>query len=234
MRIHILQHEKFEGPGYIEDWIRGKNHELTYTRFYENSELPASDGFDFLIIMGGSMSVNDEQRFPWLKQEKQFIKSAIENGKIVLGICLGAQLIASSLGKKVFPNLYKEIGWFEITLTPEAKGNKLFDFFPNETNVFHWHGDTFDLPDNATHIAASQGCRNQAFVYKDKVIGLQFHIEATESLLRSMAANGLDELVEDKYIQTEEQLLNGIRFCRQNNTLLKHLLNRLEEEFFKS
>jgi len=231
MRIHLLQHEIFEGPGYIEDWIRGKNYALSYTKFYESDKLPELNSFDFLIIMGGSMSVNDEQKFSWLRREKLFINNAIESGKIVLGICLGAQLIASSLGKKVFPNVYKEIGWFEIKFTPEAKTNKLFDLFPAEENVFHWHGDTFDLPDNSIHIASSRGCRNQAFVFKDKVIGLQFHIEVTKSLLKSMTSNGTDELVEDTYIHTEAQILNGSRYCKQNNTLLKHLLNRIEEIF---
>jgi|YelNatPaOPRAMG01_1025707.scaffolds.fasta_scaffold10362_5 GMP synthase (glutamine-hydrolysing) len=231
MKIHIIQHVEYENPGFIEDWIIEKKHSVSYTKFYKDSELPKLDEFNWLIVLGGPMGVYDEKKFPWLSKEKTFIKQAIENDKIVLGICLGAQLIASSFGWRVYPNLYKEIGWFKITMTVESKYNNLFNFFPEELVVFHWHGDTFELPKGLTNIAQSEACKNQAFVYKEKVIGLQFHLEVTPQSLQNMITNGEDELVEDKYIHTEEQILNGKRYCRQNNNLLRNLLDKIANNF---
>ena len=231
MRIHVLQHVSYEGPGFIEEWIKEKNHSLTFTKFYENYTKPDISRIDWLIIMGGPMGIYDEDKYPWLSSEKILIKSAIDAGKIILGICLGAQLIASCLNKKVFPNMYKEIGWFKIKATPEAKENKLFDFFPEETKVFHWHGDTFDLPADAIHIAASDACKNQAFVYKEKIIGLQFHLEITESLLKEMKTHGSSELIKDKFIQSETALNDGKRYCKQNNLLLRNLLDGIVKNF---
>lgn len=231
MKIHIIQHVEYESPGFIEDWIIEKKYLISFTKFYKDFELPGIDEFDWLIIMGGPMSVYDEKKFTWLEKEKIFIKKAIENDKIVLGICLGAQLIASSLGGKVYPNLYKEIGWFRINMNDNSKINKLFNDFSDEAIVFHWHGDTFELPEGAINMAQSEACKNQAFVYKEKIIGLQFHIEVTPRLLQNMVTNGNDELVDDKYIQTEEQILNGQRYCRQNNNLLRNLLDNIIENF---
>lgn len=104
MRAHYLQHVPFEGLGYIESWLRAKGYPVTGTRFFESTRLPSLDEFDILIVMGGPMSANDESTFPWLGQEKEFIRNAIEAGKSILGICLGAQLIASAMGARVFPN----------------------------------------------------------------------------------------------------------------------------------
>ena len=122
MRIHYLQHESHEGLGCIEDWAKRKGHLITSTKFYEDSKLPDLSAFDFLIIMGGSMGVNDEDKYKWLKSEKDFIKRTINSKKPVLGICLGSQLIADALGAKVYPNKYKEIGWMDIKMTEAAKG----------------------------------------------------------------------------------------------------------------
>src|SRR5690554_3748130 len=178
MRAHYFQHVPFEGLGSIEEWLQAKQFHLTATRFYENTALPELQAVDFLIVMGGPMSVNDEVQHPWLTAEKQFIQQMILAGKPVLGICLGAQLIASAMGARVYPNPEKEIGWWPIYSV--ANGNNDVFRFPPVTSVFHWHGETFDLPDGAIRLAESAGCGNQAFQLGHTVVGMQFHLETTE------------------------------------------------------
>lgn len=227
MRIHILQHERFEGPGYIEVWAKEKNHMITFTKFYEEVKLPGTNDFDMLIIMSGPMGVYDEDKFPWLTSEKIFIKNVIDSGKLVLGICLGSQLIAAALGAKVYPNKFKEIGWFNIKLTENAKNNLLFISFPQQTKVFQWHGDTFDLPEEALLLTESEACKNQAFVYKEKVFALQFHCEVTENSLQEMLEEGKNELKEEKYIQTAEEILQQKELITFNNQILHELLENM-------
>ena len=179
MRIHYLQHVLFEGLGSIEKWIRVRRHHLKATILYQDEPLPAMDGIDWLIVMGGPMGVHDEDKFSWLASEKRIIEECIRQGNVVLGICLGAQLIADVLGARVYPNRYREIGWFPIELTESGKKSPLFGFLPERLSVFHWHGDTVDLPAGAVHIALSEACEHQAFVYDKRVLGLQFHMEST-------------------------------------------------------
>ena len=231
MRIHIIQHESFDGPGFIEHWIREKNFTLTYTRFYEGVWLPGLSEFDWLIIMGGPMGVYDEEKYRWLKIEKIFIKAAIDAGKVVLGICLGSQLIAAALGAKVYPNKRKEIGWFDVKLTKNSKDNFLFASFPKKMKVFQWHGDTFEIPDGAIHLAESEAFTNQAFIYNNKIIALQFHFEVTESSLHEMVAWGINELVQDKYVQTGEDILRQKNLIHTNNKMMDVLLNNIENKF---
>jgi len=205
MRAHYLQHVPFEGLGSIEVWLQNAGYEISCTQFFGSKELPKIEDIDLLVVMGGSMSVNDELEHPWLATEKKFIRSAIRGGKPVLGICLGAQLIANSMGGEVFPNSVKEIGWFPIQAAKE-KGNFVFKF-PEETEVFHWHGETFDLPNGAIQIAESKGCKNQAFQIGGNVIGLQFHLETTPELAQKIVENCRNELVEARYIQSEAEIL---------------------------
>jgi GMP synthase (glutamine-hydrolysing) len=179
MRIHWLQHVPFEDLGIIEQWAGAKAHNLSATRVYENGALPAKEEIDFLVIMGGPMSVWEEDKYPWLTRERRFIKDAIRENKTVLGICLGAQLIVDVLGARIYPSRHKEIGWFPIVPTDAARGSKIFSFLADPLTVFHWHGDTFDLPHGAIRMAESNGCQNQAYVFGSNVIGMQFHLEVT-------------------------------------------------------
>jgi len=207
MRAHYLQHVPFEGLGYIETWLRKAGYEITSTEFYKNEILPSVHEFDLLIVMGGSMSVNDENVYPWLVDEKRFIKSAIDSGTPTLGICLGAQLLASVMGGKVYPNSQKEIGWFPVQAV--SSSNAVTFSFPKVIDVFHWHGETFSLPPNAFRIAESIACENQAFQIGDRIIGIQFHLETTFELIQALVANSREELVEGEYIQTEERILSA-------------------------
>jgi GMP synthase-like glutamine amidotransferase len=178
------------------------------THFYKSIQLPDPEKVDLLVIMGGPMSVNDESEYPWLIAEKRFIRECIGAGKSVLGICLGSQLIASALGARVYRNQTKEIGWFPVNglLSP---GRTTFQF-PESVEVFHWHGDTFDLPPGAIHIARSEACENQAFQLGKSVIGIQFHPETTPGLLKEMVAHGRSDLVISKNVQSEKEIL-GVR-----------------------
>jgi GMP synthase-like glutamine amidotransferase len=203
MKAHVFQHVPFEGLGSIGFWLKERGAEVSYTRFFANDPLPPVDEVNMLIAMGGPMSVNDETELPWLRAEKQAVRDAIARDIPVLGVCLGAQLIASAVGSRVYRNSVKEIGWFPIqavtTLGPAFR-------FPSECMVFHWHGETFDLPEGAVRLAKSYGCENQAFQLKRNVIGLQFHLETTPDSALAILENCRSELVPGPYVQTEQEL----------------------------
>jgi GMP synthase-like glutamine amidotransferase len=207
MRAHYLQHVPFEGLGSIEPWLQNYGYEISSTQFFNSGVLPEIENVDLLVVMGGPMSVNDEQEHSWLAKEKQYIKSVIYEGKPVLGICLGAQLIANAMGGEVFQNSVKEIGWFPVEAV-ESKSNSVYQF-PKETEVFHWHGETFSLPKGAVKIAESKGCENQAFQIGSNVIGLQFHLETTPLSAQAIVENCRDELVAGEYIQSEAEILSA-------------------------
>jgi len=228
LRMHYLQHVPFEGLGSIEEWVSASGHSLTATKFYEEIIYPDLASIDWLIVMGGPMGVYDEDKYSWLAEEKQFIKQAIDAGKTVLGVCLGAQLIAEALGAKVYPNKEKEIGWFDINFTQNALENELFFDAPSKTKVFHWHGDTFDLPENAIHLAYSEGCVNQAFLFNKKVLGLQFHIETTEESLEDIFTYAPKEFsAGNKYIQSAGEMYAQRGNANPNKTMLFAVLDRL-------
>lgn len=231
LQFHCLQHFAFEDPGYIETWITENEHQLTTTRLYLDEPLPSPDSFDILILMGGPMSVGDEAEYPWLKAEKQFIRNMIEGGKTVIGICLGAQLIASALGSPVYPNRKKEIGWFSVSLSEAGQASSLTNNLPKEMTVLHWHGDTFDLPEGAIHLASSEICKNQAFLFNERVLGLQFHFEATPETLVRMVENCGHELVPGEFVQSETAIMKNTEQCTQTNKWMAEILNSLTREF---
>lgn len=226
IRIHYLQHVPFEGLGCIGQWVTQHQHTLTATRFFANDELPSLSDFDMLIVMGGPMGIYDDEKYPWLTEERQFIRQAIEANKSVLGICLGSQFIAHAMEANVYPNSEKEIGWFDISLTEAGRQSKLLDGFDATFPVFHWHGDTFELPSRAKHLFQSEGCKNQGFIH-DNVLGLQFHLEVTPESLKEMIKHGKDELTEGKYIQNEENIIAHQHLIPQNNEMMFRILERL-------
>ena len=228
MRIHYLQHEPFEDPGTILLWATLHAHSVTSTMVWKNEQLPPENSFDMLVIMGGAMSVYEDARYAWLVPEKKFIERAIRQGKEVLGVCLGAQLIASALTAEVYPNAYKEIGWFPVTLTPEGEKSALLDGWPNTFEAFHWHGDTFDLPEGAKKLAESEACANQAFSYGDRTVALQFHVESTvERVNRLVSSCGSDLALGGPWVQTARAILNNTAPLPLLPTLLFPLLDKL-------
>ncbi len=224
-RIHYFEHVPYEGLGYIKTWVNNHNHKLSSTKFHEPFKLPKLSNFDWLIIMGGPMGVYDYKKFPWLLKEKEFISKAIKANKVVIGICLGAQLIAAALGAKVYQNIKKEIGWFELTKTEDSKKNSIVGNMPEKFVSFHWHGDTFDLPKGAVNLFKSENCLNQAFLYRDLVLGIQFHLEITPKALKGMVENLNKELIADDFVQNEKKILNELRFYENSNNYLVSILN---------
>lgn len=231
MNIHYLTHVHYEGLGCIENWIKSNRHIISETPIYEKPIFPDINSFDWLIVMGGPMSVYEEDKYPWLKSEKEFISKAIRSNKVVIGICFGSQLIAEVLGAKVYAAKQKEIGWFPIHINKYLQNDNTFGFIPETINVFHWHGDTYDLPEGSTSIAESKATKNQAFVYNEKIIGLQFHFEITPDALNGMIENGLSELIPSEYVQSAEIIRNNNSFYTDNNAIMFELLNRLEMRF---
>ena len=204
MKVQVLQHVHFEGPGSIETWFSKQRADVRFTYFFDISPLlPVPETVDLVIVMGGPMSVKDEQKYPWLKQEKQFIREVIHHGTPIVGVCLGSQLIASAMGARVYNNTDKEIGWFPVEAVDADKD--VFRF-PQQMTVFHWHGETFDLPPGAVRLADSEACRNQAFQVGRNAIGLQFHLETTPETQDLLIENCRDELVDGTYIQTEQEI----------------------------
>jgi GMP synthase-like glutamine amidotransferase len=227
MRLHYFQHVSFEGLGSIESWAKEMAYEITSTRFFTNDPFPNLDDIDWLIVLGGPMGIYEEDKFPWLSAEKNYIEHAVVHGKIVLGICLGAQLIADVLGTKVYPNKYKEIGWFPIQKTHDTAETRLADFLPKKIDAFHWHGDTFDIPSGAIHIARSSACENQGFIYDDHVVALQFHLETMEQSAKALIDNCKDDIMEGPFIQSPAEILDDKRRFEKINFLMHELLNHL-------
>ncbi len=227
VKIHCIMHETFEGPGCMLDWIHQKGYLITYSRTYLHELYPATDRFDWLIIMGGTMSAGEEDKHRWLAKEKEFIRKSVESGKIVLGICFGAQLIAEALGGKVYQAEEKEIGWFPVNLKKSNLPAQLATL-PENPVVFHWHGDTFDLPEKAVHLASSKATINQAFLYCDKVVALQYHHEVTQDAVELMLLNLEQQLKKTRFVQSKEEILMGLRYIGENNRIMYKIMNYLD------
>lgn len=228
MRVHYLQHVPFEGIGAIEEWARDRSHALSGTELYRQRSLPSLDEMDFLVIMGGPMNVYEEAEYPWLLSEKALISSAIEGGKTVLGICLGAQLVADVLGGPVSKGPQAEIGWYPVELTEEGRNLAVFGGFPPRFTALHWHGDTFAIPPGAVRAASSEACPNQAFVYDGgRVVGLQFHLEETRRSLDQLVAHAGSDLVEGPWIASPAELLSPNAPFAECHDLLFALLDSM-------
>ncbi|MDR3568564.1 MAG: type 1 glutamine amidotransferase [Syntrophobacteraceae bacterium] len=230
MKLHYLQHVPFEGPANVGDWAQNQGWDLSATHLYRGENLPATSEFDWLVVMGGPMNIYEEDRYPFLAAEKKFIQKAIEANKLVLGICLGAQLIADVLGGSVTRNRHKEIGWFPVSLRPEGMESAVFTSFPPEFAALHWHGDTFSLPPGAAMVAQSTACPAQAFTYNGgRVVALQFHLESSPDSVRLLIENCSDELVEGEFIQKADAILEK----RENFSSIHYSMRTLLENMKK-
>jgi GMP synthase (glutamine-hydrolysing) len=220
-------HVPFEGPGVMADWILKKGHRLEYTRFYEEESLPEASEVDLLIIMGGPMSVFDFHIHPWMQEEIDWVREFIRSGKPVLGICLGAQIVAAALGEEVYPGPEKEIGWHKLQFLPSLGEFRIFKDLPVARKVFHWHGDTFNIPNGALRIACSQLFPNQGFIYERRVVALQFHLEMTPEEVKGLVDNFGDELVEGNQIQSAGEILSETSYFENNQQVLFQFLDYL-------
>ena len=230
MRFHCLQHVPFETPGILADRLRARGHSVQVTP--ASFALPSLEDFDGLIIMGGPMSIHDEAEFPWLRAEKELIGAAIRAEKKVLGICLGAQLIAAVSDARVYNNEQKEIGYFPLswteaafqwTATAEPSAQVATEWTASSLReletvpVFHWHGETFDLPKGAVLLASTKACINQAFLVGENILALQFHPEVTPSIIGDMIAHEGHELIPAPYVQTAEVIMAQLPMADRAN-----------------
>ena len=244
LRIHALFHTDYEDLSFIKHWANNHQHTITYTRSYNQDALPTPDSFDWLIVMGGPMSVHDEDNYPWLIDEKRLIKQSMDGGKTVIGVCLGAQLIAHCLGASVEPAGVKEIGWLSIQLSKDAQAHLLLQDLPKQPfSVFHWHGDGFEDPQGSIPLATSEAWPNQGFLYQtpqQKALGTwvmawQCHFEVTKESIVRMVANGDNAIQKGlldypKTVQSPNEIIAlGDKYITDNNARLAAMLNRMAE-----
>ena len=227
MRIHSLQHVPFEDIGSLNKDIHELGFSLTTTHWYKGDSAPALESFDVLIVMGGPMGIYDEHLHPWLAEEKKFIAAAVSAGKKIMGICLGAQLLACVLGEKVTRNSHREIGWFPLHIIAEASDHPIAKILATCANVFHWHGDTFALPKNAQLIASSDACKHQAFVVENRIYGFQFHLETTEVSANALIENCREDLDNSTFVQTAEEILRDKQKFISINQAMSAIFNQL-------
>jgi GMP synthase-like glutamine amidotransferase len=227
MKIHYFQHAAFEDPGFILSWARQKGHSLSRTMLHDGGDPGAANDFGLLVVMGGPMNVYEYDTYPWLPAEKKAIMKAIDNRKYVLGICLGAQLIADALGARVSKNEHKEIGWFPVVQTREIFSGRPFDVLPKKYMALHWHGDTFGLPKGAILQSSSAGCENQGFMVGGRIIGLQYHIEATPESADALIDNCGNECVVEQFVHSVEKIRQDAKaLSGAANGLVAKLLDR--------
>jgi GMP synthase (glutamine-hydrolysing) len=228
MNIHIIMHESFESPAAIELWANKKGHDITYTRLYEGNTFPEACDFDFLVIMGGPQSPSTSiEECPHFDAQKEiaFIRKAIDQDKILLGVCLGSQFIGEALDATFDHSPNREIGLFSITLTEEGRQDQIFSAFPEKFMVGHWHGDMPGLTSESKVLATSEGCPRQIVRYSPKIYGFQCHFEFTPEAIEAMIENNADELEKYKgipYVETAEEL-RGHDFSEMNGLLFNFL-----------
>lgn len=183
-KLLVCQHVPYEILGTLDPLLREAGFRIRYVNFGRHPDAqPSLDGYRGLIILGGPMNVDEEERYPHLVTEMRLVQQALERGIPVLGICLGAQLVARALGAAVSPNHEKEIGWYDVAPTDSARTDPLLAHLEGCERIFQWHGDTFEIPSGAVHLASSSACANQAFRYGNNVYGFQFHLEVDEPLI---------------------------------------------------
>jgi GMP synthase-like glutamine amidotransferase len=227
VKIAYIQHVPVEGPGAVADWAAARGHSCNPIKPYRSDcRYPDLADFDLLVVLGGPMSVHDEGLYPWLVPEKRFLDQALEARKKIFGICLGAQLIASVLGGQVRKNPERELGWFPIELLAEAAGCASLNWLPNQLQVFHWHGETFDIPAGCKHLARSEACRNQIFAFDDHVLGLQCHFEVTPEGIRAMHDSCPDEFAPGTFVQSFENIMERREYFGAANQILYGILDR--------
>jgi len=225
--VTIIRHIECEAPGYLENVLTNSNTQYRLVAVDQGQAIPTSpDDMSGLVIMGGPMSVNDDN--DWISQETRLIQNAIENNLPVLGHCLGGQFIAKALGANIVQNPVKEIGWLPVYASSHVSNLPTWiDNFSEPQTVFHWHGETFELPDHSTRLLTSQHCDNQAFLYKDNVLAFQCHIEMTEAMVDEWSSIYEEELAKPSdTVQTRAQMLAE---CEQN----MKSLNRMADEIYQ-
>lgn len=216
MSVLICKNISIEGPGTIEDFLNENGIPSTIVDLSRGEAIPDTDRFTTLVMMGGPMSVNEDDRYPYIKKEEELVRDFAAKDKRILGICLGAQIMAKAFGSKVYKGAEKEIGWYDIELTEEGIRDALMrklSIHPQagdvwrKFKVFHWHGETFDIPSGAVRLAGSALFPNQAFRYGTKAYAFQFHIEVTKDMVYDWLK---DENIDLTKLKTETERLYDV------------------------
>ena len=233
MRLHLLEHDPDDlSNTHLIHWARHKGHAVSQTYLCNDEKPPALDEFDWLMVMGGSPSIWEEDKHPWLRPEKELIARALDQNKIILGICFGAQLLAQALGGGVSANRHKEIGWFDVNLTEAGRGSYLFRGIPDRFTTFHWHSDCFTTPAGCTRLAFSEATPNQAFASETRpIVGLQFHPEYTPAMVNYFAREYGHTWESGPFVPTPETVVNKIGSLQDTYKLMATLLDNMEQEF---
>lgn len=227
MKISVLQQVDFEGPGVIADWAEARGADLEIVHAYKGDSISRAAGADLLVVLGGPMGVYDDQKFPWLRKERELLEAAIAEERAVLGICLGAQLVASVLGAEVTHSPYKEIGWFPVRTTAAAGRRFMHDVLPKEFTAFHWHGDMFAIPEGAVTFAETDACPNQGFLYRDRVLALQFHLEVNLEGAKALMQACPQDLDSGRFAQSSEQISESSELFTGSHGLMFAVLDAL-------
>jgi len=233
MRIQLIEHDPHDfSRTNISLWAAEKGYRVNQIYVCNNEDLPPIDSFDWLMVMGGSQHAWDVEGNAWLQKEKEFVSKSLTAGKIVLGICFGAQLLAEALKGNLLPNPQREIGWHEVVLNRQGQESFLFQDIPPSFVTFHWHSDHFSLPRECTRLASSKATENQAFVCKGRpLVGLQFHPEYTRQMVTYYASEHSQDWTSDDYVSTKDEVLARIAEIPNTYWLMETLLNNMAQEF---
>lgn len=230
MRLLCLQHDPLDGPGALLEWAETGGHDVFFCLICNGEALPPVNSFDLLVSLGGPMGAYEEEKYPWLAQEKQYLREAVTGGKKILGLCLGAQLLADALGGSAFRHTCKEFGWQPIE--PTEAGQKWFGA-SDPFYAFQWHGDTYTLPPGAVQLARNEAAEQQAFLIETpsggKALGLQFHLEWTEQMAREALAEPGVAPPATSFIQTPEEILSDLSLFDAAKSRFFALLNKFTD-----
>lgn len=240
-KILVFQHVAHEPLGVLDPMLRDAKHRVRYVNFFREPDArPNLDNYKGLIVLGGPMNVDELDKYPHLQTEIELIQDALKRDIPILGICLGAQLIAYALGADVYKADGLEVGWYPLTRNAEGKKDKLIQHFENEEMIFQWHGRTYDTPKDAVNLISSEICPNQAFRYGDKVYGFQFHIEVTEPVIErwlNLPAHEADlqqcgkiESIETEKELTQEYLPHSMQLAEKVFSEFLALLPQVEKQ----
>ena len=233
MQLLFVEHEPVDiRQNNITTWAENRGYAINRIDVSKGDPLPSQADYDWLIVLGGFQHAWEEQRHPWLADEKRFISEALSADKIILGICFGAQLLAEALGARVFANEKDEIGWHNVRLNDDGKHSFLFNALPETFLTFLWHSDHFSLPPGCAGLAYSEPTPYQAYTHKEhRIVGLQFHPECTIEMVRFFAKEYGADWKKDRYVAGKEAVLSKSREIPETYWLMEQLLDNMDREF---